>query len=105
MSPCSIFSILSLSLFLLFPVGVSAQSASDFYRLSNIEDALSEGDCARFGGMRFDGDVAAMANTLSQRGEKFRGYNNVIRYRGSIYVLWSYRSGLMTRSLEFCIFR
>lgn len=100
----SIFSLLIISFSFFLPFSASARTPSDFFRLSNIKDALVEGDCTRFGGFRFDGDVAAMASTLSRRGAKRRGYNNVIDYRGRIYVLWSYRSGAITRRMEFCVF-
>jgi len=101
----SSFLLLFVTLSLSIPFSANARSPSEFFRLSNIKVALVEGDCARFGGMRNDGDVAAMAGTLSRRGQKTRGYNNVIDYNGRVYVLWSYRSGLITRRMEFCVFR
>ena len=100
-----IFPLLVIAFSFSLPVAVSARSPSEFFRLSNIKDALVEGDCERFGGVPNDGDVAELASTISRRGEKIRGYNNVIDYRGRVYVLWSYRSGLITRRMEFCVFR
>lgn len=99
------YSIFLLVFTLSFPFLARAQSPYEFFRLSNIKDALVEGDCERFGGVPSNSDVAELATTLSQRGEKVRGYNNVIDYRGRVYVLWSYRSGLIARRMEFCVFR
>ena len=85
-------------------VSASAQSSSDFYQRSNIKDALIEGDCERYGGQTFRGDVAAMAGVLVDEGRSVGGYRNVVQYGGEIYVLWSFRSGFIERTMQFCIF-
>lgn len=85
-------------------VSASAQGSAEFYQRSNIKDALIEGDCQRFGGKDFRGDVSAMANALATDGQRVDGYKNVLRYRGKVYVLWTFRSGFVERTMKFCIF-
>ncbi|WP_131494575.1 hypothetical protein [Yoonia vestfoldensis] len=82
-----------------------ADTTRDFFRLSNIKDALVDGDCQRYGGYKYRGDVAKLAVETSNNGTKIGNYRNVVRYDGGIYVLWSYRSGLITRTMEWCIFK
>jgi len=87
-----------------FGLSVNAKSANDFFRLSNVEYALAEGDCPRYGGYRYKGDVAKLALKLSKKGTSVGSYRNVRKYRGVFYVMWMYRSGPLVTA-EWCIFK
>ena len=84
-----------------------AQTKYDFFQLSNVENALDEGDCEIFGGYRYNGDVAELSVLLSKRGRRVGTYNNVKSYNGNTYVLWGYRSGIIfvSTTLEWCVFK
>ena len=97
--------LLSAIIFSCFGYSANADVTQNFFRLSNIKDALVEGDCQRYGGYKYGGDVAKLAVKTSKRGKQIGNYRNVKRYKGDIYVLWSYRSGLVTRAMEWCIFK
>ena len=70
-----------------------ASGLGEFARLSNIKDALIEGDCQRFGGTQNIRELDNPLVTLSEKGRKLRGYNNVVDYNGRVYVVYSIQSG------------
>lgn len=99
------FSLLFVTFLIFFGFSANADITKDFFRLSNIKGALDEGDCERYGGYKYGGDVAKLAVKTSKRGKNFDNYRNVKKYKGDIYVLWSYRSGIGVRTMEWCIFK
>ena len=85
----------------------NAERKYDFFQLSNIKDALEEGDCQRFGGYKYNGDVAKLAVLLNKQGKRVGTYNNVKQFNGNTYVMWGYRSGFIfvSTTLEWCVFK
>ena len=67
---------------------VFANDINEFARLSNIKDGLERGDCERYGGSR-SGMPKNPMQTLEAKGIRLGGYNNVRRYQGDIYVVYS----------------
>ncbi len=70
-----------------------ASGLDEFARLANKKDALIEGDCQRFGGTQHIPELDNPFVTLSKKGEKLGGYNNVIGFNGGVYVVFSTPSG------------
>ena len=70
-----------------------ASGLNEFARLSNIKDALIEGDCQRFGGTQNIQELDNPFVTLSEKGKKLSGYNNVVGFNGRVYVVFSTPSG------------
>lgn len=88
----------------LVPSSVFASGVDAFAQRSQVKGALVEGDCLRYGGVRYVGDIVKLSGTLSRRGAQVSSYRNVKRYRGKTYVMWSYSNTFVSGVLEYCVF-
>jgi hypothetical protein len=70
-----------------------ASGVDEFARLSQKKDALIEGDCQRYGGTQKIPELDNPFVTLSKKGEKLGGYNNVIGFNRHIYIVVSVPAG------------
>ena len=70
-----------------------ASGVDEFARLSNKKNALVEGDCQRYGGTQKIPELDDPFVTLSKKGKKLGGYNNVIGFNQRIYIVFSVPSG------------
>ena len=85
-----------------------ASNMQEFIRLSKFKDALVEGDCQRYGGTTKG--LPDDAFIVLSEAPNYQGLRNVVRYRGNIFVFYSYASSgffnkmLGVRTMSICKF-